>query len=742
MEFSSLTIDPYANRNDDDKSPNLKKWREYKTETGRDFILDEADRLMKTADDDPDIKEGVYRAIIGMVMEYPKSHQREYYIKALSRKHKPVKAWKEEFKAQCNGEAEEVDHKNAPDDDADTTTLEKYGFYTQDDKYYFANTNGFTEGTNFVIEPLFHIYSPTNNRRLIRITNEYGYKMLCDIPSDAMVSVESFQKFLYSEGNFLIFVNNNHFKKLLRYIGEKFPKCFEIKTFGWQNEGFYAFADGAYNGQWQPVNDMGIIEHKGSFYFSPAFSQVYSQLRSDDDVYENDRRFIYRHSGLTVRQWSEQVQRVFSYQQNGAYGVAYLAAALFRSVIYNIYKIFPHMFLHGETGSGKSQLGWSLSAVFQKGSPPFNLNSGTDVAFFRYLARYRDVVIWYDEYTDAISESRFQALKSAYDGAGREKGKMSRDSRTESDKINSAAVISGQYLPQRDDNSLYNRSVVRFFVKPKNGYSTAETKEFDKLRRMEEDGLSQIVTTLINERPVVEAKFARIFSDLFEDYKEKLSERGIMVQDRILRNYTILASIVWIFQKETRVNLGINADLFRDQCLNDAIEQSEKISSSDSLATFWRIVSTLIQEKQITGTDFDIQVKDSEMLLKKVGGEKELENTIFKERKRVLYMDFDRVYGKYMEQHRRVFGIPGLGIQTIMDYSHNHWSYIGLKASHYFKEGSGKRTSCHMFDFDLLVKKQLLPEFENASPFDTDNQNRYDLENGSRTFENSKNEIF
>jgi DNA primase len=395
-------------------------------------------------------------------------------------------------------------------------------------------------------------------------------------------------------------------------------------------------------------------------------------------------------------------------------------------LIYNLYKIFPHLFLHGETGSGKSQLGLCMSAVFQHGSPPFNLNSGTDVAFFRYLGRYRDVVIWYDEYTDAISESRFQALKSAYDGAGRQKGVMSRDSRTESDKINSAAVISGQYLPQRDDNSLYNRSVVRFFVKPKMGYSIEETKHFNRLQEMGEEGLSQVVTTLINERKIVEAKFSRIFIEIFEQYKVELIEKGIVVQDRILRNYTILSTIVWLFQKETKVNIGINAEIFKERCLSDAIEQSSKISSTDALGTFWRIISGLIQEKELTHADYDIQEKWAETSVSKSGGEKQLNEIRFENKKRVLYLDFDRAYGKYMEQHRRVFGTPGLGIQTILDYSHNHWSYIGLKASHYFAEGAGKRTSAHMFDYGMLVDRQVLPEIQDATALELPLDNRYE----------------
>jgi len=711
MELSSLNLTP---REPSPATGRVADWKKYKEETGRDFILDEADRVMNRAGDDPEIKQGAYQYIVGLILEYPKPYQHDFYIKALGRRFKPVKHWKDEYATQCKEREETAEMQQAPSDDADTSTLETYGFYTEDNKYWFATNQGFQEGTNFVLEPLFHIYSSTNNRRLIRVTNEYNISILCDIPSDAMVSVEKFQSFLYSEGNYLIFINNNLFKKLLRYVGNKFPKCFEIKTFGWQPEGFWAYADGIYNGHWQPVNNMGITAHAGKNYFSPAFSEVYNQLRVDDDVYENDRRFVYRPSNVTITEWSRLIQRVYATNHNGQYGIAFLCASVYRSTIYNLYKIFPHLFLHGEKGSGKSQLGWSLSNVFLYGSPPFNLSAGTDVAFFRSLSFGRDVVKWFDEYTDAIEEKRFQALKSAFDGVGREKGKMSKDSRTESDKINSACVISGQYLPQRDDNSLYTRSIIRFFVKPKNGYSREEIDDFEQLKRIEEEGLSQIVTTLLDHRETVEKKFARTFSDMLEYYKEQLIIRSIQLDDRILRNYTYMASIVWIFQKETTVELSINPEIFREMCLQDAIEQSDKVTSSDALGTFWKILSGLIQEKQLTESDYDLKEKLDETRISRSDGERKLIEINFNSPTRIIYIDFNQVHIKYMDQHRKIFGVTGLNGQTMMDYTHNHWSYLGLKGSHYFSGGNGKRTSAHMFNYDLLVERGSMPELFKA----------------------------
>jgi len=151
-------------------------------------------------------------------------------------------------------------------------------------------------------------------------------------------------------------------------------------------------------------------------------------------------------------------------------------------------------------------------------------------------------------------------------------------------------------------------------------------------------------------------------------------------------------------------------------CLQDAIEQSEKVSSSDALGTFWKLLSGLMQNKELTSADFDIQEKWTEKKAVKRDGEKYIVEHKFEKKTRVLYLDFDYAYQKYMEQHRKVFGNPGLGLQTMMDYTHNHWSYVGLKASHYFGGGSGKTTSAHMFDYDLLISRDVMPDIDSPAP--------------------------
>jgi len=75
------------------------------------------------------------------------------------------------------------------------------------------------------------------------------------------------------------------------------------------------------------------------------------------------------------------------YGSNATIAVSFSIATVFRDLIYEKYKIFPHLFLFGEKQSGKSQLAWSLSNLFFHNMPAFNLNSGTHVGLSRKASR-------------------------------------------------------------------------------------------------------------------------------------------------------------------------------------------------------------------------------------------------------------------------------------------------------------------------------------------------------------------
>ena len=91
---------------------------------------------------------------------------------------------------------------------------------------------------------------------------------------------------------------------------------------------------------------------------------------------------------------------------------------------------------------------------------------------------------------------------------------MTRDNRTEVTKVNSASVISGQYLPTADDNALLTRSILLSFARKV--YSQQELARYDELKKLEKTGLSSLVGDILRYRKDIDKSFGMVFSELME----------------------------------------------------------------------------------------------------------------------------------------------------------------------------------------------------------------------------------
>lgn len=622
-----------------------------------------------------------------------------------------------EFRREAMRQKEEREQLAIDEDDipipvgVNREEFEKHGFYEMSDKragYYFwaGGKEKFTQVSNFIIVPQFHIYSKTDNKRLVEINNG-KYSSVLDLPSKALVGIQMFREYMYQEGNFRFDGNSMQLNKIIAKISEKFPRCEELKTLGWQGEGFFAFSDGIFNGTWIPVNKHGVVINKEKHFFLPAFSSIYADTREEDDLYENDRWFKFKSSPKNnFENWGKLIMQAYG-QQKGMFAVAYLVASLFRDMIYSKYKIFPHLFLFGEKGSGKSQVGWSLSNIFWSGQPGFNLTAGTNVGFFRKLARARNSVTWFDEYNDYIDPKRFQALKSAYDGIGHEKGVMSRDNRTESTKVNSSCVISGQYLPTLDDNALFTRSILLTFRKEDWQGKPDVAFSYSELKQMEESGQSGIIADIIKFRDLMESKYTAVFAEEFTKMKEDIEDYN----ERILRNFVTIISAVKTLKDVLKFPFSYD-DIYK-QSKAMIIEQSAQISESEALSQFWLMIEFLYRDRRINyangsyaETDFKIQMVDS---LKIMVNRKEENMHNFTLPTKCLFVRFSKIHPLYMEMHRKQHGHNGIAMSSLKTYIHGHKAFIGLTKATSFNDGV---SSAYVFDYNELGIniEQLVPE--------------------------------
>ena len=635
----------------------------------------------------------------------PDSRLRNAYIKSLS---KICKVNKSEIEKNVSIEIKQK--KIVNDDIAPKLKLppggkeeeyDKYNFVEVYDKkddsnigYWFPKFQStkiiFEKVSNFVIQPIMHIYSKTDNKRLIKIKNKRGERII-DVPSKGFVGFTQFQEAVIDEGNFFFSGTKIHFQKVMMKILEMFPTCEEIKTLGWQPEGFYCFSDGIAETSFKKIDTNGIIQFDGSNYFLPAFSDVYKNVREEDDLYENDRAFVYKSSNVSFEEWSSLFVRVHG--NNGKIALAFFISTIFRDYIYKIHKVFPHLFLFGGISTGKSYCARSINSIFHGGQPGFNLTSGTNVGFFRKLARFRNAVAWFDEYENDIDSSRFQGLKAAYDGLGHEKGVMSRDNRTESTKVNSSSVISGQYIPTRDDNSLLSRSILCTFPRKAEDLTSDDKQKGSELKDMEEEGLSHLIVEVVKYRSEIEAKFKRVSFEIHENIKNVLGDESF--SGRLLLNFELILTPIKILSNHLK--LPFEYEDIETLAINMLIKQSDQITNSDALATFWNILEHLKATFKIRyGIDYKIETVNH--LTIRVDRQK-TEKITFKKPSKLLFLRFKNVHSLYLEAHRKQHGENGLASTSIISYFKSHKTFIGTCPATGFED---TKTSAYVFDYNMM----------------------------------------
>lgn len=579
---------------------------------------------------------------------------------------------------------------------------------------YFRGHEKFFKGTNFKIQPLFHIYGKQDNKRLCEVINELGVKKLIDFDTEDFVSKQKFEITLLKEGFFIWYENitNTHFTLLKNYILSDFIMAYELKTLGWQpKENFYAFANCMYhNGVLKNVNNYGIVQLETGIYndseymedvkhfYSPAFSEMYKYYRNDDDPYENDRYFIYKESPVSFNHWMQQLKKV--YGKKAITGIAFIFATLIRDIYLKRYQFFPHLFLTGEKGSGKSKFGESLVALFTYKQEPFDLNSGTPVAFYRRLSRILNAPTMLEEYHDNVDEKIFQPIKGAYDGRGREIGKATGDNRTTTTKVNCSLILLSQYLSSRDDNSLTSRSIVEHFIKPTESFTSEQIENYAQLKGWEEIGMSSLIIDILQYRTLLEEKIYSTYSELNKSMKKEL--QGKEYQERMLQNYIALLVPLKILWEKFQFPFEYN-EVFK-QFKEAILDSSDLIIESEGLTGFWRVLEFLLDSRKIK-TNYEFKI-DSPIDIKLQTRKGETDRTWHnQERKQILYLRLGAIHQLYHKEVSTRDGVDVISENTLKNYFKSKKYFIGSIKSHRFADTS---TSAYLFDYSMMHEGGIL----------------------------------
>lgn len=641
---------------------------DYAKENVKDYILWLA-TIRQNKCKSPDLKSKLIDELSDLIVRLPESSH-SLYIEQLGKIISPKKAWQDRIKQLTQEEVKEEKGSGIPDH-ISLSDWEKYGFYADSNQYYFKTKEGPKRGCNFVMDPLFHIASVINAKRLYKITNEFGFSQVIELQQKDLISLANFKLRVESLGNFLFEGTENDLNKLKRYLYEKTQSCFEIVQLGWQKQGFWAWCNGIYNGSFKETDKNGIVTYNNENYYLPASSNIYA---GEDGLFVSERRFKFKNGIITLYEYSQKLMDVFG--ENAMFGICFYIASLFRDHIAKLFGFFPILNLFGPKGAGKTELAISLLQFFGHQTKGPNITNTTKAALADHVALFSNSCCHIDEYKNNLEYEKIEFLKGLWDGTGRTKMNMDKDKKKETTHVDCGIILSGQEMPTADI-ALFSRLIFLSFSKVE--YTDDEKVLFNDLKGVEKLGLSHITHELLGHRKEFITRFLENYTSASEDLTEALGR--MVIEDRIFRNWLVIIAayktlkdnieVPWIYSK------------LIDHAARLIVRQNSETKKSNELSIFWNIVEFLANNNEIK-EDVDFKIDPAHKL------KTDLVNSEWSEAKNILFLNHSRVFQLY-----RVHGNRAkeniLPLKTLEYYLMNSKEYLGRKASVSFRVEDNNR---------------------------------------------------
>ena len=643
------------------------QFEEFQTSNKRFLLNALAEAKSAECVSDPSLRARTVRDISSLFADRPAA-ERESLIDGLAQIIPGKTLWRQALKdtdEQTRRKAEEEKAKERHTAHGKTEEQEalirKYGFYTEKNCYFFYSLKGdnFYKGSNFTMEPLFHIESTLNAKRLYRLKNTYGVVQVLEFSQKDLISIAAFKLRCESLGNFLFDGGEHGLGKIKAYLYDNTKTCKEVTQLGWQKQGFFAWANGITtpDGAFQPVNELGIAEHKGKYYYLPALSSFYTE---EDTLFQFERKFIHRSGEITLFDFTDWLLKV--YNDNAIAGIGFYFATIFRDIIISHYRFFPILNIFGPKGTGKSEMAVTLLKLFGDLPVGINMTNSTVPAMADHVAHTRNALCHIDEYKNSLDFEKIEFLKGLWDGVGRSRMNMEKDRKKEMTAVDAGIMLTGQEMATAD-NALFSRVI--FLSVSKTEFSQAERERFDELKRIEKQGLTHITNRLLKLREKFLSGYVAAFDETISDISMHIDKRRI--EDRILKNWCIVLAAIKIVEKEEELPFSYEKAVRTfAQMLT---RQNGDVIAGNEVSDFWNTYQELFSNGTIE-KDFDFQIKEVDEL--------KTNTETYNKSIKVLFMNPNRIFGLYAQQKRSA-NEKRLPKDTLQYYLKNSNAYLGLQ---------------------------------------------------------------
>ncbi len=645
----------------------------YTAKNTHDYIVWQA-CVQKVKCNNPEYKTHVIDELSYLVTRLPISSH-GIYIEELSRLIRPKKAWEDRIRQLLSEEPKEekADHSQDIPKHVNLSEWEKYGFYIDNNCYYFKCMGHPKRGSNFIMEPLVHIASVINSKRLYRITNTFGFFHVIELLQKDMISLSNFKLRVESLGNFLFEGTESDLNKIKRSLYENTESCVGIDQLGWQKAGFWAWSDGIFNSKFMPTDPNGIVKHENKNYYLPSSSDIY---KAEEGLFVSERRFKFSPGEISLSEYSEKLINVFG--ENAIFGLCFYFASLYRDHIVKLFGFFPILNLFGPKGAGKTELAISLLQFFGHQSKGPNITNSTNAALADHVALFSNAVCHIDEYSNNLEYEKIEFLKGLWDGTGRTRMNMDKDKKKETTRVDCGITLSGQQMPTADI-ALFSRLIFLSFSIVE--YTDVQKAAFNELKGLEKLGLTHITHELLLHRE----QFVREYSSNYSLASVELNDalKHVMIEDRIFRNWLVILAAYRTLREVITVPWEYPKLL--EMAAKLIIRQNKETKKSNELSIFWEIVEFLTNDGQIKdGIDFKV------LTVSKLKTDIIKITSDWNPPKNVLFLNPSRVFQLY-----RMHGLKTkeniLTIKTLEYYLANSKEYLGRKHSCRFKVPNDQR---------------------------------------------------
>lgn len=551
-----------------------------------------------------------------------------------------------------------------------------WGFYISKGVYWCTEQKGKKSNevriSNFIMEILYHLNDGTNNtKRIIKLQKDNGDIFLKEVLSNEMTP-DKFEVILKSSG--CTFKGSSfQLKSIFEFLMKNEIDAKTINSLGYQKElNIYAFADSIINkkNELLKINELGIIKNNDNLYYLPAFSKA----NLDNDYFSYDRNFAYKQGNLDFSEWSKLVYETFGI--NGAIGINYAIACIFRDIIFNELKFFPFLFLFGQYGTGKTSYIESVLHLFGSHTIGTPLSNVTVSALSRETSQRINSLFYYKEFTVENSGVANPFILNAYDGSGRTIGEKSTDNKTKKFLPQSGIVFDGNYLPIQKD-SVFSRLILLMFEE--NKFTEKQKNSFRDLAQNIEKGLNQVLKEILSFRKHFEENFKNNYKEMLRQIDELQDYKDVPSR---LKNHSALIISIYETLKE-KIKFPYQPENLVKSVIDYMSEQNYMLDEIKDISNFWKAAEYFVNK--------GILIENKDFIKEQIF---DLEGNIF-----IKYDAFHTCYVKYCNENQ-LNRVDKISLKTLLTSKVNK-SFV----PHEQKSRKGKAIikykfgSCYQFCF-------------------------------------------